>query len=76
MDDPSKLRPPILAMQHFEKVFEHSGSSVAENEIGQFVQWVSVFVAVDQSLVLICPLRPRSLVKTDDAGRIEDREQK
>ncbi|TMW57418.1 hypothetical protein Poli38472_003343 [Pythium oligandrum] len=38
-----KLRPPMVAMSDFNKVLDHSVSSVATGELDRFVQWTTEF---------------------------------
>ncbi|ETV96077.1 hypothetical protein H310_10718 [Aphanomyces invadans] len=39
----SQLKPPMVSMTNFNKVLEHSISSVAPEELHQFVKWTSEF---------------------------------
>ncbi|GLE05977.1 hypothetical protein PINS_up015188 [Pythium insidiosum] len=38
-----KLRPPVVSMNDFKKVMEHSVSSVAPEELDRFVKWTTEF---------------------------------
>lgn len=38
-----KMVPPVVSMRDFRKVLEHSVSSVAEDELTQFIKWTEEF---------------------------------
>lgn len=38
-----KLRPPLVSMNDFKRVMEHSVSSVAPDELNRFVKWTTEF---------------------------------
>ena len=38
-----KLKPPAVSLKDFEKVMQHSVSSVAESELDRFVKWTTEF---------------------------------
>ncbi|OQR86899.1 vacuolar protein sorting-associating protein [Achlya hypogyna] len=38
-----QLKPPMVSMRDFKKVLEHSISSVAPEELNQFIKWTSEF---------------------------------
>jgi len=41
--DAERLVPPVVSFADFEAALSHSGSTVAESEIEQFVQWTNEF---------------------------------
>ncbi|RHZ16618.1 hypothetical protein DYB37_005778, partial [Aphanomyces astaci] len=47
-----QLKPPMVSMTNFNKVLEHSISSVAPEELNQFIKWTTEFGQEDQCACL------------------------